>query len=286
MTIARILVPLRGDGRSEFALAHAARLAHRYSAHIEAVHCRARPDDYLPIGINVPSFLREQIRSSADQVANEEEEALRERFAAMLPGLGLPLTDPGAVDPNVPSAHFEEARGKMVEVIKARGRLADFTAVAQPDRDRNLGENSLRAALFQTGRPALMCPPAEPAADLGAHVAIAWNGALEATRAVALAQPLLRMADRVTILDGGAEHPRIGGEALHEYLRCHHVAAERVPIDARQDPGQAILKGAADVGASLIVTGAYGHSREHEMIFGGATQSIIDNAASAILMAH
>ncbi|MEL6198060.1 MAG: universal stress protein [Pseudomonadota bacterium] len=286
MTISRILVPLRGDGRGEYVLAHAAKLAHRYNAHIEAVHCRARAEDYLPIGINVPAMLRDQIRSAADTLAAEEEAALRDRFAGLLPALGLKMTDPADLAPREPSAHFEEAKGKMVDVIRARGRLADFVAVAQPDRDRNLGENSLRTALFQTARPALMCPPAEPPADFGAHIAIAWNGALEATRAVALAQPILRMTDRITVLDGGADHPRISGEALLQYLSGHEVSAEIVEIDARNDPGAAILKGAREVGATMILAGAYGHSRQHEMIFGGATQTIIDDADLAVLMAH
>ena len=35
--IRKILVPVRGDGKGDNVLAHAAALAHRYSAHIEVV---------------------------------------------------------------------------------------------------------------------------------------------------------------------------------------------------------------------------------------------------------
>ncbi len=68
----------------------------------------------------------------------------------------------------------------MVDVIRRHGRLADLIAVPQPDVDRNLGANSLKAALFRTGRPVLMVPnDVAPPETLGAHVTIAWNGSLE-----------------------------------------------------------------------------------------------------------
>ena len=50
-----------------------------------------------------------------------------------------------------------------MDVIKRHGRLADLVAVAKPDRDRNLGVNTLKSALFNTGRPVLLCPPADTA---------------------------------------------------------------------------------------------------------------------------
>ena len=62
-------------------------------------------------------------------------------------------------------------------MIRRHGRLADMICVAKPDVDRSLGANTLKAALFHTGRPVMMCPPTETAPDaLGARVAIAWNG--------------------------------------------------------------------------------------------------------------
>jgi nucleotide-binding universal stress UspA family protein len=240
----------------------------------------------MPYGISIPRGLRETMREAARSYVASQEEDLARRFHERLAEHGLeeaPFDRPPA---DRPSASLEEVEGKMADVIRAHGRLADIVAVAKPDRDRNLGENSLRAALFQTGRPTLMCPPGEPPADLGAHVALAWNGALEATRAVAMTTPLLRAADRVTVLDGGAPHERIGGTALVTYLAAHGVAAESARLEAKRDPGRAILEAAAAAGASLVVSGAYGHSREHETVFGGATQTMVDTARLPVLMTH
>ena len=57
--IRKILVPVRGDDKGDNVLAHAAALARRFNAHIEVTHCRPRPQDMLPFGVPIPSFLKE-----------------------------------------------------------------------------------------------------------------------------------------------------------------------------------------------------------------------------------
>jgi nucleotide-binding universal stress UspA family protein len=46
------------------------------------------------------------------------------------------------------------------------------------------------------------------------------------------------------------------------------------------------LSRAADLGADLIVMGAYGHSRVREMLFGGATRSVLRSMTVPVLMSH
>lgn len=286
MAVKKIVVPIRGDGKGEGVLSHAAAIARRHSAHVEAVHCRARPTDMIPYGVVVPHVLREQIRKQAEALANEEEASLRQKFIELLARLGLEMVECGVPAYDRPTASWCEEAGKMMDVIRVHGRLADIVAVAKPDRDRNLGVNTLKAAIFQTGRPVLVCPPG-PAPDvLGARIAIAWNGSMQATRSVGLAMPLLREAEEVTILDGGAEHEAMGGEAFRRYLEVHGVPARIRRIDARDNPGLVLLAESAKAGADLLVMGAYSHSREHEVIFGGATQHVVDNLQTPVLMTH
>jgi len=47
-----------------------------------------------------------------------------------------------------------------------------------------------------------------------------------------------------------------------------------------------ILKTAGEIGADLLVMGAYGHSRIRELILGGATRHVILNAQLAVMMVH
>ena len=99
-----------------------------------------------------------------------------------------------------PTASWHEAEGRQIETIRVHGRLADMIAVPKPDRDANLGANTLKSALFATGRPVLMCPDAPAPEGFGERIAIAWNGSTESARAVALSMDLIREAKAVHIL--------------------------------------------------------------------------------------
>ncbi len=287
MSIAKILVPIRGDGKGENVLAHAAAIARRHNAHIEAVHCRARPQDMIPSGVAVPPALRKQLEAQMVELANAEEASLQEKFRARLARLGLELIESGIPPRDRPSAGWCEEQGKQMDVIKRHGRLADLVAVAKPDRDRNLGVNTLKAALFSTGRPVLVCPPADTAPQvLGERIAIAWNGSTEASRAVALALPLIQAADEIIVLDGGTGDHGASGDELLRYLEIRGVKARREPVSGGDNPGRAILAAAAAAGADLLVMGAYSHSREHESVFGGATQHVVDRTTMPVIMVH
>ncbi len=286
MLIARIMVPVRGDGKGENVLSHAAAVARRHNAHIEAVHCRARPQDMIPYGVVVPRALREQIAAQAVELADAEEARLQGMFRDLVARLGIELVSDGIPSRDRPTASWREEQGKQMDVIRRHGRLADLVAVAKPDRDRNLGLNTLKAALFHTGRPVLVCPPADRVPDqIGRRVAIAWNGSTEAARAVALALPLIQAADEVVVLDGGGEDGA-GGEELMHYLAIRGIAARRERIDAQNHPGRVILQAAAAAGADILVMGAYSRSREQETVFGGATQHVVDHMTMPVVMVH
>lgn len=283
--LARLLVPVRGDGMGETVLAHAAALAHRHKAHIAVAHCRARPEEMVPYSTLLPAFARETIVKQAAELADQEETALRATLHAKATDLGLSETE--APDGSTATLTFIEEVGSMLDVIKHHGRLADLIVVPKPDRDRNLGTNALKSALFQTGRPVLMCPKTDHVdPDFGAHVAIGWNGSLEAAKAVALTLDLAATADRVTILAAGKGEPHGATTAeLLAYLRLRGITAETHLFEARK-PGLALLEKTREVGAGLLIMGAYGQSHERETLFGGNTQSVVDTAEIPVVMAH
>ncbi len=73
--------------------------------------------------------------------------------------------------------------------------------------------------------------------------------------------------------------------ALH--LARHGIKAEATSTSADGiGVADAILARASDLGADLIVTGAYGHSRTREWVFGGVTESLMLNMTVPALMSH
>ena len=199
----------------------------------------------------------------------------------------LGLTDGDGTQRDAASVDLVEENGLMAEVIKRNGRLADLVVVAKPDRDRNLGANSLKSALFRTGRPVMMCPQRRPVpADFGQHIAVAWNGSLEASRAVAMTLDLARSAEVVTVLCGGSgETKGTTADELVSYYQLHGIAAKVHRFDGR-NPGEELLTKTVELGASLLVMGAYGQNHERETLFGGNTQTVVDKAEIPVIFVH
>ncbi len=284
MTIHTITIPVRGDNKGNNVLAHAAVLAKRFAAHVTVLHCRPRPADLLPYGVPVPGFLRDQIMSSASDLADEEEKSLRAEFTQLIAELGLTERAAGG---GVPSASWQEAPGRQIDVLKHYGRLADLIMVPKPDRDRNLGANTLRSALFASGRPVLMCPPRDDApTTLGEHIAIGWNGSIEASRAVALSMGLIESAKEVTIISAGEEVHGATCEDLAATLALRGVTTRIERFVVRGSIGDQLLEQAEKAKADMLIMGAYGDSHERETVFGGNTQAVVDNATMPVVLVH
>jgi nucleotide-binding universal stress UspA family protein len=253
--IRKILVPVRGDGKGDNVLAHAAALARGFNAHIKITHCRAKPENLLPFGVPIPAALRAQLAESTSQVFDIEEAGLRDEVLALSKTLNI---------------------------------LADIIAVAQPDIDRNLGANTLKAALFNTGRPVLMCPEAKkPIPEiLGKNITIAWDGSREASRAVTSCLQLLVAAKSVSVLTVKSKPVSVKPDELQDYLSAHGIAADVVEIETKLQTAQALLDKSAALGADLMVLGAYSKHHDLERFWGGTTQYIVDRATIPVIMTN
>lgn len=185
-----------------------------------------------------------------------------------------------------------EEEGFLEDEVVRRGRLADLLVVQAPDPALWETARSFDAAVFGAGRPCLVVPRAATAAHPLGPAVVAWNGSLESTRAVAGAMPLLRAAPSVTVFaapehDGDARE----GQELARALARHGIAATVAPppdagASTGTGTGTALLQVARDVGARLVVMGAYTHSRIRQRLLGGVTRHVLAHATVPLLMAH
>jgi nucleotide-binding universal stress UspA family protein len=151
---------------------------------------------------------------------------------------------------------------------------------------------SSKDLVMQSGRPLLVVPNNVKWLDLRS-VLVAWKDTPEARRAIADSLGLLRKARDVAV----AEIPEQGGSRSAAVARVRDVvawlsrhgvsASELVPeIDQEQTTMARLDAIAADVGAGVVVAGAYGHSRFRELILGGVTQHLISQSARCVLFSH
>jgi nucleotide-binding universal stress UspA family protein len=143
--------------------------------------------------------------------------------------------------------------------------------------------------LAESGRPALVLPYAGRFEAVGRHALVAWKPSPTAARALAGALPLLRQADRVTVLEWGARESDCRGAALDigAYLELQGIQAA-LERQAAEPPevGELLLSRAADLGADLLVMGCYGHGRMRELVLGGATRTVLQSMTLPVLMCH
>ncbi|MBI1985234.1 MAG: universal stress protein, partial [Rhodospirillales bacterium] len=271
------------DGKGEKVIDHALAVARRFKAHIEVLHSHPKPEDLVPFAVFPMVSVRRQLTASAAKAATVEGARVRKLFAKYLKAKKVPIIDK-PTGKGV-SASWRDVMGSQSATVALYGRLADLIVVPQPDG--NIGINTFEAALLETGKPVLMAPPA-PVKTIGRHVAVGWNGATEAAKALSSALPILEAADKVMVFSAPVStETRLDVGAALEYLRRHGIkaAAKTMSVKATQ-VGDALLEGARNVDADVLLIGAFGQSRGRELVFGGVTQHIIDTAKMPVILVH
>jgi nucleotide-binding universal stress UspA family protein len=180
-------------------------------------------------------------------------------------------------------------RGGMAIEDATLGSLARVYDLAVLGRPSNGGArmSTLESALFDSGRPVLMAPPAAPK-SFGQTILIHWNASTEMSRAILMAMPILCKAKRVVLLtvEGNIVPGPTAKDGLGQ-LEAHGISATEKTVAAHgQRPGEVILAEARALGADLLIKGAYTQSRLRQIIFGGATRHILAAAELPVFLAY
>lgn len=175
--------------------------------------------------------------------------------------------------------------------VARHARYADISLFPVRNGDAS-AQRAVDTALLESGRPVLLAPPAASLDGVGRRVAVAWDASREAARAVADMLAVVPhggtvhvvMVDPVVAPEHHGEEP---GADIATALARHGL---RVSVDALPASGRSFaeifLAHAREIGADLLVAGAYGHSRLREILIGGATRDLMEMTDRPLLMAH
>jgi nucleotide-binding universal stress UspA family protein len=240
---------------------------------VEAFHARLKPESMiLPTEEVMTPTRRAHLVALLDKKTQEIRGAVREWVTAH-------QRENGPV--------WNEAEGNTVEaIVAARGKAADLVVLVRPAEHE--GKEALHAAIFDTGRLLLLMPPSPAARSFGRHIAIAWKASDQATRAVTATVPWLKHAERVSLLmiDREGEPPPSPDDAVG-LLDPHGIAIEPVPLtQGKESVGAQLLREAHALGADCLVMGAYRHHRLLEMILGGVTRHMLQEADMPLFLMH
>jgi nucleotide-binding universal stress UspA family protein len=169
----------------------------------------------------------------------------------------------------------------MADTFATFARHYDLSIVRQTDDDGPDNSLIIEAAMFNTGRPAIIVPYIQSDGLKLDRVLCCWDGGAPAARAVNDALPFLKRAGTVEVLNvasgrDGKPKGEIRGIEIANHLARHDV---KVEIETMTVPDRSvadvILSHAADRSADMIVMGGYGHSRLREFVLGGVTRDIL-----------
>ncbi|UOD28994.1 universal stress protein [Massilia violaceinigra] len=230
----------------------------------------------------------------------------------------------GAIDPMVPPcsmdlepvrqdcrtalAAFEaQARALGVASVETRlveeeagmalalhGRYSDLIVLGQTRGAANsvLVRNDFpEYVLLNCATPVLVVPASASAGSVGRHIAVAWNGSMEARRAIASAIPVLQRARQVSLVIINPELPGMDegdepGADMALYLARQGIRVEVLCRATQDGADEAIIDAMSACGADMIVMGAYGRSRLREFIMGGVTRTMLESMTVPAWMAH
>ncbi len=286
MAVRKFLLPLSSSASGEVALHTALLLTRRFNAHLQVIHVRLESWPMAPLAVEgMPGAMIDEIITASERESGSRVSGLRALFDAATAEHGVAV-QPAKLGQEAASAGFSEVSGREEEIIAYQARLSDLTIVPHPAAGEDVANaEALHAVLFDSGRPVLLSPLTRPA-TIGSRIAVAWNGLSNAAAALGSAMPFIRSADAVRILTS-PEYFRRGPSAqeVASYIAYHGVTAdiaEFASID--RVVGAGLLRAAGEFQADLMSMGAYSSSRLRELILGGTTRHVLENADLPVLM--
>lgn len=266
----RVLAPLTGGEGDEGVLAAAAAIAAPFGAELAAVHAPADLADLTPwMGDSLMSGVQAAAIDSIRRAASEGAEAARRRCEAC----------------GYARAVFSALKSPVAQSLAAESRLADV-AVFDDAAGRGRGPlaEAFRALLAGEQRPVIV---ARPGLRVGGVAAVAWDGGKEASRAMRTAIPLLVRASEVAVIAApDASSRRFDLDAVTRFLTARGIACAVDRIPGSGDAAALLLAAAKAAGASILVAGAYGHSRLQEYIFGSSTRGFLGAEGPSLFLSH
>ncbi len=276
MAIKNILVAFNGSDSSRGALNAAILMHGKYGAHLTGLlaHCSQKAK------LSEHPWIPENLRNTLNEIENEADHSIEELFRETVGG-------------KVPEdqLHWISRRGDADTTVSQYARMYDLIVVGRYDTvlgtsDLNLHPDRIA---MKSGRPVLVVPQSWNPERIHEHAVVAWDGQRAATRAINDAMQILETKTKISVIsvDDGRIAKPLPGIDVKTMLGRHveNVTYTIQPLE-RKSAGDVILNYCKEVGAGLLVMGAYEHSILREELFGGVTRRVMEKMELPVLIAH
>lgn len=183
-----------------------------------------------------------------------------------------------------------DLRGETRHVFAAMGYTHDMV-VGSFELPPGVLQPAIEQVLIAAGAPLALIAHSPTAASLAQMTMVyAWKPSAAAKHALRYALPLFRKARQVylvSIEEEGAAPTVPSVQDIADYLmNVHSVATSPMVVRAADSPSLQLADIYRDVGADLLVMGAYSHSRLQRLFFGDFTSHFLKKHPCNLLLAH
>lgn len=282
MSFKTILVHVDRETNAQPLLKAAVRLAEQNQAHLIGTYVAHAMEPYIA-RLNELALSPEIMKTLMREEINRAD-AIKSLFKAATEEQNLVAE--WRFDPDI--------RTGVTNSVLDQARSADILVIGEEYKDPATGmPGSLVGPLIMNcARPTIVVPDAYDDKSLGEFVFVAWDGSRESSRAVFDALPLLKNArnvwvHRVISNDEAKRHDESVTRDLADALARHGINLElSESVSTARKVGEELISVAGSRGADCIVMGAYGHSRVHDLLLGGATRHILANSKVPLIMSR
>jgi len=285
MPFGRIIVPVSGIRLLDHKLEGALSIARRFGSSVDILFFRGTVN---PQSVEHNSFFGEaawemtEIKWADEQPKKDEVEAYSRKW---LHERHVP--EWGPVRNSRPSFRFIDVDGPYEIALEEHGRTSDLIVIGQPGAEMTALEAEInKLSVIASGRIVLLMPNEYKPSELSLkQVIIAWDGGVHASMLVALAMPLLQVAEGVTVYSAGSgEEFRRKHDLIQRYLACNNISANYVvERHASSRIAKYLLEAADRHSASLVCMGAYENPRTLELLIGGNTRYVYSRSGIPVL---
>jgi nucleotide-binding universal stress UspA family protein len=275
--IKSVLAVSEGGPDAAMSFRLAARVADAFGGAVDALHLPVGPAGGMVGGLAMSGEAMPLIMDLDDDRLEERAKESGRAYQELLASIG--------------GATYTAAKTATLDALVAMGRCSDLLVLGRPGSDpENVAPATVEAALYECARPVMIAPPHAGSGPFNS-VVVAWNGSMQAARAVDYALPFLEKAAKVTLLVIGAKPDDVGAAYLARNLGRQGFTPVIDAIDpgavSGRARGRALLTYTHEKVADLLVMGAYGRGQVMSFLgLGGATGKVISSCRVPLLLAH
>ena len=271
-----ILVCLTTPENAETLLKVAVPLARKHNAHLVGLHTVEALLVYPGIAMHIP----ESAFAAFNVSQKEETETIKKIFSQHT------RNEDFVSEFRLNRAEAVSATDQMVECARA----ADLVIMAHDDKetDRYDQRHAQVQVIRESGRPVIVVPLNYDGPEIGANLLLGWSDTREAARA---AYDMLGLADAgasLTVLRvGKAPQDALNDSDAIDIVEMFARHGLKTTLEHRVPMGHSIAevltKAAFEMGADLIVTGAFGHSMAYDFVLGATTHALLRDQKLPVL---